>query len=106
MIGKNLLRHRETKEAEQYGGFTTRIAWLCSCILVFSLAAAAQEKPIILRADTALDGKGHVLHNVVIEVEGGKVTRVLPNSVSPNPKDQRIGGVAFYDLGKSTVLPG
>jgi imidazolonepropionase-like amidohydrolase len=68
---------------------------------VLSACAAAAQQRIILRAGTMLDGKGHVLHNVVIVVEDGRITRV-----SPNAKDQQIAGAAFYDLSRLTVLPG
>jgi len=59
--------------------------------------AAAQEHPIVLKASTLLDGKGKVLHNTIIVVEGGKIAR--------------IGGSArqratTYDLSRLTVSPG
>jgi imidazolonepropionase-like amidohydrolase len=59
--------------------------------------AAAQDRPIVLKAATVLDGKGNVLHNTTIIVEGGKIAR--------------IGGAAppdaiTYDLSRLTVLPG
>lgn len=74
---------------------------LLTSLLFCGLSAFAQEKPIILRAGTMLDGRGHVLHNVLIVVEGGKIVRV-----DPNAKDQRIAGAAAYDLSNLTVLPG
>jgi imidazolonepropionase-like amidohydrolase len=59
--------------------------------------AAAQDRPIVLKAATVLDGKGNVLHNTTIIVEGGKIAR--------------IGGAAppdaiTRDLSRLTVLPG
>src|SRR5690349_3642337 len=38
--------------------------------------AAAQEHPIVLKASTLLDGKGKVLHNKIIVVEGAKIASV------------------------------
>jgi imidazolonepropionase-like amidohydrolase len=72
-------------------------------ILISSLAGAAQKSTVVLRAGTLLDGRGHVQHNVLIVVEGGKITRVSANR---NAKDQQIAGVQVYDLSKLTVLPG
>jgi len=100
MIEKNFLRYRGQVKTEHVLS-PMRTVWLCSCIFIFCLAAAAQEKPLVIRAGTMLDGRGHAEQNVVIVVEGGKITRV-----SPNAKDQRIAGSAFYDLSNLTVLPG
>jgi imidazolonepropionase-like amidohydrolase len=68
---------------------------------VLSLAAVAQQATVVIRAGTLLDGKGHVLHNVLVVVQDGKIVRV-----DPNAKDQRTQGSAFYDLSRLTVLPG
>jgi imidazolonepropionase-like amidohydrolase len=57
--------------------------------------------PVVIRAGTLLDGKGHALHNVLIVVQGGRIVRV-----DPNAKNQRIPKVAFYDLTHMTVMPG
>ncbi|HXY23683.1 MAG TPA: amidohydrolase family protein [Candidatus Acidoferrum sp.] len=69
-------------------------------LLTFSLAArvaVAQERPIVLKAATVLDGKGQILHNTIIVVEGAKIARV---GGAP-PKD-----ASTYDLSRLTVLPG
>src|SRR5690242_19738284 len=58
-------------------------------------AAIAQEKPVTIQAGTVLDGKGHVLHDVQIVVQNGKILRV-----------DKAQGPATYDLSKVTVLPG
>jgi imidazolonepropionase-like amidohydrolase len=81
-----------------------RIKHLTTCffgLLLCALSARAQEKPIILRAGTLLDGKGHVLHDVLIVVQGGKITRV-----DASQKARWAAGSDFYDLSKLTVLPG
>lgn len=56
-----------------------------------------QDKPIIIQAGSVLDGRGHVLQDVRIVVENGKITRIERN---------QTGGGATYDLRKATVLPG
>ncbi len=61
------------------------------------LIATAQERPVVLKATTVLDGKGNVLHNTTLVVEGSKI--------------QSIGGAApaeavVYDLSGLTVTPG
>ncbi len=43
-----------------------------SLVVVFSLTSAlasAQDRPIVIQADTVLDGKGHVLRNTRIVIE-------------------------------------
>src|SRR5580693_3322843 len=57
----------------------------------------AQERPIVLRASTILDGKGQVLHNTIIVVEGGKISRIGGEAPS---------GAVTYDLTRLTVTPG
>jgi imidazolonepropionase-like amidohydrolase len=54
-----------------------------------------QQGTIVIAVGTALDGKGHVLHNTRIVVENGKITRIDPKA-SP----------VTYDLRNRTVLPG
>jgi len=58
---------------------------------------AAQERPIVLRASTLLDGKGKTLHNTVVVVQGGKIASV--GEAAPK-------GAITYDLSHLTVLPG
>jgi imidazolonepropionase-like amidohydrolase len=57
----------------------------------------AQDRPIVLKAETALDGRGQVLHNAVIVVEGGKIAR-LGGGVPQ--------GAVTFDLSGFTVSPG
>ena len=61
----------------------------------------AKTQPVIIRAGTLLDGKGHALHNVLIVVQDSKIVRV-----EPNVKDQHVPGAAAYDLTHMTVMPG
>jgi imidazolonepropionase-like amidohydrolase len=75
-------------------GFTS--ATLLACLVCASVALA-QERPIVLKASTALDGKGQVLHNTIIVVENGKIARV--GGTAPQ-------GALMYDLSGLTVSPG
>jgi imidazolonepropionase-like amidohydrolase len=66
--------------------------------LLAALALALAQSPpkrIVIGAGTMLDGKGHVLHNTRIVVEGSKIVALDPRAA---PID--------YDLGRLTVLPG
>ena len=65
--------------------------------LLLTTLAAAQERPIVLKAATVLDGKGQVLHNTIIIVEGGKISRIGGEAPS---------GAVTYDLTRLTVTPG
>jgi imidazolonepropionase-like amidohydrolase len=65
-------------------------------VLIFCAAAYAQPPTVIIRAGTLLDGKGGVLHNTEIAVQGGKIQGVGASL-----------GKATYDLGtNATVMPG
>jgi imidazolonepropionase-like amidohydrolase len=59
------------------------------------LCAVAVAQPIVIKTSTILDGKGHILKNKMIVVEGGRISRVA---------DAR--GSAAYDLTGLTVMPG
>ncbi len=59
------------------------------------IAAVASAQPITIKTSTILDGKGHILRNKMIVVEGGRISRVA---------DAR--GNATYDLTGLTVMPG
>ena len=58
-------------------------------------AQVAKTKPIVIAADTVFDGKGRVLRNTRIVVEGGRIVRIDPNA-----------GPVDYDLRGFTVMPG
>jgi len=57
----------------------------------------AQDRAIVLKASTVLDGKGKTLHNTIIVVEGGKIARI--GGTPPQ-------GATTYDLSRQTVSPG
>lgn len=56
-----------------------------------------QEHPIVLKAATVLDGRGQVLRNTIIVVEGGKIARIGGDAPA---------GALTYDLTSLTVTPG
>jgi imidazolonepropionase-like amidohydrolase len=66
-----------------------------ACILLGALAAVSVAQPIVIKTTTLLDGKGGVLNNKEIVIEGGKISRVA-----------NAGGNAAYDLSGLTVMPG
>jgi len=74
---------------------------ISSCLLLVitcvGLRTSAQtpNKQIVIAASTILDGKGGVLHNTRIVIEGSKIVRIDPNAAPVN-----------YDLRGLTVLPG
>ncbi|PYS49147.1 MAG: amidohydrolase [Acidobacteria bacterium] len=60
-----------------------------------SSQTSMQSKRIVIAASTVLDGKGHVLRNTRIVVEGSKIVSIDPKA-----------GPITYDLRGLTVLPG
>lgn len=76
----------------------TVVRFLCLAILLMMPSlAAAQSAPVVLKAPIALDGKGQIIRNTLIVVQGSKIVR-LGGAVPP--------GVAVYDLTGLTVMPG
>src|SRR2546428_3531406 len=86
-----------------------RFAKIISCILgvlgICALAqpvssqAPAQGKRIVIAASTVLDGKGGVLHDTRIVVEGSKIVAI-------ETKAKPGAGPVDYDLRGLTMLPG
>lgn len=81
-----------------------RSAKIILCISIFGICALAQRissqtpaqsKRIVIAATTVLDGKGRVLHNTRIVIEGSKIVAIDPKA-----------GPVDYDLRGLTVLPG
>ena len=68
---------------------------LVCCVLRSSAQTPPANKQIVIAASTVLDGKGGVLHNTRIVIQGSKIVRIDPNAA---PID--------YDLRGLTVLPG
>ena len=65
----------------------------------FMSQATAQDRRIVIAADTALDGKGGTLHDVRIVIEGSKIVAI-------ETKDGAKAEPVDYDLRGLTVLPG
>lgn len=78
-----------------------KVILLFSCILTVCLLASrtSAQTPsrsrIVIAANTILDGKGKILHNTRIVIEGSKIVRIDPKA-----------GPVDYDLRGLTVLPG
>jgi len=64
-------------------------------VLIGGHSVFAQTKRIVIAADTLFDGKGHVLRNTRIVVEGSKIVAIDPKA-----------GPVNYDLRSLTVMPG
>jgi imidazolonepropionase-like amidohydrolase len=63
--------------------------------LVVFFATSAFAEPIVIRAPRLIDGRGHVLRNAAIVVDGGKIV-----AVEAHPKKVDI------DLKNATLMPG
>jgi len=73
------------------------LAIFAVCAISTWAQTSATPKYVVIYADTVLDGKGHVLRNAHIIVQGSKIVAVVTN------KDElRVN----YDLRDLTVLPG
>jgi len=68
------------------------IAFICFASAHF---AHSQSKRVVIAAGTVFDGKGKVLHNTRIVVEGSKIVAIDPKA-----------GPVDYDLRGLTILPG
>jgi imidazolonepropionase-like amidohydrolase len=64
-------------------------------MIIFAAIAAAQSQPIVLQASTIFDGKGGVLRDRLIVVEGSKIKAVERGNTKVN-----------FDLRGLTVMPG
>lgn len=85
-------------------GLMTRLAnviYLLMAVLVGAVAQQppgqklAQSKPVVIAASAVLDGKGRVLRNTRIVIEGSKIVALDPKA-----------GPIDYDLRGLTVMPG
>ena len=74
--------------------FSLIIAALCAA-QSSSPRMASQPKHIVIAASMLLDGKGHVLKDTRVVIEGSKIVAIDPNA-----------GPVDYDLRGLTVLPG
>lgn len=75
-----------------------RTRLLCLAFILTPLAVLAQQaRPVVIRAATVLDGRGRVLHDTIIVVEGARIARI--GGTAP-------AGAITYDLTGLTVMPG
>jgi imidazolonepropionase-like amidohydrolase len=79
-----------------------RTRWLLCFVLLAPLSLGAQrgrggQGPVTIHAARVLDGRGGVLTDATIVVEGGRITRIDQGAPA---------GGATYELGAATVLPG
>jgi imidazolonepropionase-like amidohydrolase len=79
----------------KYPRFAIEVCFFAALLL--TTVAGVQERPIVLKAATVLDGNGQILHNTIIVVEGGKIARIGGNTP--------VGAIT-YDLTSLTVTPG
>ncbi len=68
---------------------------LFASLVILSVALAAQERPIVLQATTILDGRGGVIRDTAIVVNGSTIARLEPGARG-----------TVYDLRGLTVMPG
>lgn len=73
---------------------------LAAMLLLVARPAAAQDKPVVLRTSTLLDGRGRVLKDATVVVQNGRITAAGPGAEKTAP------GAPVYDLRGLTVLPG
>src|SRR5579862_158979 len=66
-------------------------------LLLSAAVLFAQDRPVVLKTSTLLDGKGKTLHNTIVVIEGSKIVRV--GGTAP-------AGAIAYDLSAFTVSPG
>ena len=67
----------------------------CALTQRVSSRSLAQSKRIVIAASAVLDGKGHVLHDTRMVIDGSKIVAIDPKA-----------GPVDYDLRGLTVLPG
>lgn len=65
------------------------------CVCLNGHPIFAQAKRIVIAASTVFDGRGHVLHNTRVVIEGSKIVAIDPKA-----------GPVDYDLRGLTVMPG
>src|SRR5438445_11556156 len=71
------------------------MAYRTGILLLLAFPLLAQNKRIVIAATSVLDGKGQVLRNTRIVIEGSKIVAIDPKA-----------GPVDYDLRGLTVLPG
>jgi imidazolonepropionase-like amidohydrolase len=67
-------------------------------LLALLFATTATAQPIVIRAARVIDGRGHVIEDAAVVVDGAKIVRIVPHASAL--KDVTI------DLGDRTIMPG
>ena len=73
-----------------------RIVGVCALAPPIPAQTLASPHPTVIAASVVIDGKGHILHNIRIVIEGPKIVAIGPT----------VEGPVDYDLRGVTVLPG
>src|SRR5258706_15023097 len=68
---------------------------LRSSLLFLVFAATLQAQPIVIQTSTMLDGKGAVIHNAALTIQGPQIRELRQDAPQ-----------ADYDLRGLTVMPG
>jgi imidazolonepropionase-like amidohydrolase len=66
--------------------------------LLGTIAVAAAQQPITIRAGTLIDGKGGALRNATVAIDGPRIASLGVSG--------EVSGNVTYDLSRFTVLPG
>src|SRR5438270_7853886 len=69
-----------------------------SLLLALLFATTLTAQPIVIRAARVIDGRGHVMNDAAVVVEGGKIVRVIPDA-------KTLKNVTI-DLDDRTLMPG
>jgi imidazolonepropionase-like amidohydrolase len=67
-------------------------------LLALLFATTLTAQPIVIRAARVIDGRGHVMKDAAVVVEGGNIVRVVPDA-------KKLTNVTI-DLGDRTLMPG
>ena len=70
------------------------LSWLLLIIAIPAIVES-QTKPVVIQVSTLLDGRGHIVKDTRIVVDGSKIVRIDPKA-----------GPVDYDLRGLTVMPG
>lgn len=70
-------------------------------LLFIAIATVCAAQNAVIETSTAYDGRGHVLHNALIFIENGKITRIGTGALAGV-----AGNAPIYDLRGLTVMPG
>ncbi|MGZ8379341.1 MAG: amidohydrolase family protein, partial [Gemmatirosa sp.] len=84
-----------TRRARRGATLGRLAAWAATALACAPAAAHSQSAPVTVRAGRMLDGRGGMVENATIVVQGDRIARLGGGA-----------GPATYDLSRLTVLPG